>query len=260
MLDIIKKNKATYDLIGAEFSDTRDRLWPEMELLVKKYVKKNNKILDVGCGNARLLGRLNNVYYLGVDSSKELINQAKRKLGISYLPYGTQKLQATMGGNRSSKFINFKELDMLRLGKLQEKNFDIVFMFASFNHIPSKELRLKVLEDVKKLLKPAGLLIMTNWNLWQMGVKKNVWNCKIRRKKMPKNKKSDVGFKDVITFWESRRGNAGGELYYRAFTKRELRQLLRTAGFKIIENYYSDKGKKSRWYKARNIVSAARRL
>ena len=216
-LQIMQTTKNTYNLIGSEFSDTRDRVWPEMEGLVKKYVKQGDKVLDVGCGNGRLIEVLPKVDYLGVDSSKFLLGKIKNA--------------------------RVKNLDILELNKLGEDNFDVVFCFASFNHVASKKLRLKVLGEIKKLLKPGGRLIMTNWNMWQLGVRKSIWQSK------------KIGFKDVMTIWKSRDGKKSGEIYYRAFTRAELKRLLKKSGFKILENYYSQDGKQARWWSARNIVT-----
>lgn len=234
-LAIMKTTKNTYNLIGSEFSDTRDRIWPEMEELVNKYVKKGDKVLDVGCGNGRLLEVLPKVEYLGVDASDELIAQSKKKLRIKPAP-----LRLAGPGNYELRIekIDFKKLDILELNKL-DGEFDIVFCFASFNHIAGKEFKLKVLNDIRNLLKPGGLLIMTNWNMWQWGVKKNIWKSK------------KIGLKDVMTTWKSGDGKKSGEIYYRVFTRGELKRLLRRSGFKVLENYIS----KNR----RNIVTVGRK-
>ncbi len=254
-IKIIEITKSTYELIGSEFSNTRNRIWPEMKMLVKKYVKSNDNVLDIGCGNGRLIEILSQVNYLGIDGSKSLIDEARKKMEIVNLSINKQGLKLK---------INFKNLDILELNKLDGKNFDVVFMFASFNHIPSEELRLKVLNDIKSLLKPNGLLVMTNWNMWQIGVKKNIWNYKIKSWKSKVGsqklevKSQKLDFKDVMTVWRNGAGNKQGALYYRAFTKRELKRLFKKSGFKMLENYYSLDNKKVYWGKGKNIVSAVK--
>ena len=250
-LKIIQTTKKTYELIGSEFSDTRNRIWPEMELLVKQYIKIGDKILDIGCGNGRLVEVLGGVEYLGIDGSESLLRELKVKCQISN--------------------VKCQKLDMLELDKLEQKDFDVVFMFASFNHIPSEELRLKVLGDIKNLLKPGGLLIMTNWNMWQWGQKKTFWQYKIAmplKKLINKNnwkletlpigrqvENWKLKFKDVMTVWQSGDKKKKGELYYRVFTQGELKRLFKKSGFKILENYYSVDGKKTCWRKGKNIVT-----
>ncbi len=225
---ILEINRKTYDLIAEDFSDTRNRIWPEMRTLVKQYVKENDRVLDVGCGNGRFLEILPRVYYFGLDNSQSLIDQAKK----------------------NNKKANFLVGDMLGLDKLEMDKFDKVFMFAVFNHIPSHELRLKALVNIFKVLKPGGHLIMTNWNLWQKGQKKSVWNREITRE----------SFRDLMTVWQSGDKQRKGELYYRVFTCGELKKLFKQAGFEIVENYYSCGEKKCHWWNGRNILSVVKKI
>jgi len=247
---IIELNQQTYDLIANNFSATRDRPWPEMQTLIKKYVKNYQNILDLGCGNGRLLELIKNykINYLAIDSSKKLINQALKHLD-----------------NKTIKHLKaeFKYLNILNLSQLQPQKFNIIFMFAVFNHIPSKKIRLLILQHIKKLLKPNGLLIMTNWNLWNIKYKKNIWNYKLLKHSNIKSIRHidinslGLGFKDIITIWQSSDKQKYEPLYYRAFTKFELKKLLRQSGFKIIENYYSYNNQKTYQWKGKNIVSIA---
>lgn len=238
---ILETNATTYNLIARDFSLTRQNIWPEMNLLVKKYVKTGDRVLDLGCGNGRLVNILPAVDYLGIDNNHDLILNSKFIIQ-----------------NSSVKKINFFELDLLNLPKLTEQNFDICFMFASFNHLPSEELRLKVLTDIKNLLKPGGLLIMINWNLWNIFNKKNIWSNKFTNYKL-RITDYQLSFKDVLTTWQSGNKKKCGQLYYRAFTLIELKKLLSKTIYQISENYYSLDGQKSSFFRAKNIVTVAQK-
>ncbi len=242
-LKIIDITKNAYELIGGEFADTRNRVWPEIKFLVKKYVKQDDKILDLGCGNGRLLKSLPEVSYWGLDVGSVLLVQAEK-----------------LANELNFRRVNFERLDMLELNKLNENNFDVVFMLASFNHLPSQKLRLKVLVDIKKLLKPNGLLIMTNWNMWQWKYKKSIWYYKSSKikKQNQKIRGLKLGFKDVITVWQNGTGSKKVNLYYRAFTRRELKKMFRQTGFQILENYYSSDGHRTVSWRAKNIVTVGR--
>ena len=77
LLDIVEKN---YNNIAREFNETRKKeLWQEL-LNITKSIKDNDKILDVGCGNGRIIDALieKKIKYQGVDQSTELINLAKK--------------------------------------------------------------------------------------------------------------------------------------------------------------------------------------
>lgn len=260
---IIAVTKETYENIGVDFAETRSRPWPEMEILVEKYVKNGQKVLDLGCGNGRILEVLKykRIDYCGIDGSRALAGEARKKL---------ESFEIKKMGNARIEY-----LDVLDLPKLKQTDFDAVFMFASFNHIPSVELRVKILNDLNALLKTGGYLLMTNWNLWQLGRRrKNIWRCKLAWSAAGRERRvhnclmnkaafgsavENLEWRDIITWWEARDRSKRGALYYRAFHRRELKKLFSRTGFKVVENYYSLKGSKSHWWKAGNIVTVGKK-
>ena len=77
LLKIVHDN---YREIAAQFDVTRKKhIWPELENILAN-LSANSSILDVGCGNGRLLEALKdkNIKYLGVDNGEELIELAKK--------------------------------------------------------------------------------------------------------------------------------------------------------------------------------------
>ena len=76
LLALVKSN---YEEIADQFNQTRKKyLWPELIELTKE-IKTGDKILDVGCGNGRLLEAFRDkpVSYLGIDNNEKLINLAR---------------------------------------------------------------------------------------------------------------------------------------------------------------------------------------
>jgi len=210
--ELVDKTKNDFDKIADEFSKSRKDLWPELKKL-KRYVKGDEKILDLGCGNGRLfeifstqdrsvLGE-KKVDYTGIDISSKLIAKANKEYG-DY----------------------FKVGDMLSL-PFSDNYFDSIWSIAAFHHIPSKELRLKALKEMHRTLKKNGLVIMTCWNLYQFRYLKLI--LKFTFSKF--FKKSKLDFKDIFVPW----GKMGTNRYYHAFTKNELKNLFRNNGFKIQE-------------------------
>jgi ubiquinone/menaquinone biosynthesis C-methylase UbiE len=199
---LIKKTKADYDKISQSFSESRAQLWPELKEL-KKYVKKSERVLDLGCGNGRLLElfRNENIKYIGVDSSENLIKEAQKKYSE-----------------------RFKVVDILNL-PFDDNYFDSVWSIAVLHHIPSKELRLKVLKEIKRVLKRNGKVIITCWNLYQLRYLRILLKSTIRKILGL----SRLDFKDAFLSWQ----NTGVQRYYHAFTKRELKKLFQKAGFKV---------------------------
>lgn len=207
LLLVVKRN---YEAIAVDFDLTRKKeVWPKMRELAE-VVNNNDKVLDVGCGNGRLLEVFVNkkIKYLGIDNSETLIKIAK--------------------GNYSNN--EFQVGNILSLDQGPENNFDYVFCLAVLQHIPSRELRLQALRQMKSKLAPGGTLIISVWNLWKNKkyrplIFKNYWLKIIGRNKL--------GFNDLLFPWVNNRGEKGSERYYHAFTKKELKKLARLAGLKL---------------------------
>jgi len=265
---LIELNKNSYEKIAEQFSETRFFPWTEIENAVQKYIKPGNKILDLGCGNGRLLKSLEktqNFSYVGLDNCSALIKKAQSSFLSSQAPFLSfpQALSCPNGKlKRESRNVFFICGNILDLSQFTDNKFDVVFMVASFHHIPNKKLREKLLQDIKRILKPGGFLIMTNWNLWQIGAKKSIWSGvmsfrgprqakRCRRTRNPVfNKLNNILHKDILIFWQNK-----FPLYYHAFTLAELKKILRQAEFKILENYYVKQGKKARWWNGYNILT-----
>jgi 2-polyprenyl-3-methyl-5-hydroxy-6-metoxy-1,4-benzoquinol methylase len=229
VIRINEKNKESYNKVAKHFSATRSYLWHDLTPFID-YIQDGDKVLDVGCGNGRLLSLLKgkSVKYLGVDFSENLIAEAKQK-------------------NPGSEF---KVLDIHELGKLGER-FDVVFCVSVLNHFPFKDQK-KIIQNIGSVLKTGGHLLLVNWNMWNLGKKKNVW------KQLLKNPVKFMfrGGRGIWTKWQG--GSDVVDLYYYAFNKKHLRNLLKSNGFEVIKNYYSHKGGHSSWLFGDNIVTVAR--
>ncbi|MEI6835292.1 MAG: class I SAM-dependent methyltransferase [Candidatus Falkowbacteria bacterium] len=211
LLQIVQDN---YREIAAQFDATRKKyIWPELSRVLGG-LEDGDSILDVGCGNGRLLENLKNkkLFYLGVDSSKELIELAK----INY------------PGS------DFKVADILELNKTISKKFNLVISVAVLHHLPSQKLRLQALEQLKFLAAPHGQIIFSVWRLWdnkkyRRYLFKNIWQKIIF--------KSGLDFGDLLFPWKNNQGEAISERYYHAFTKSGLRRLLKAAKFRHYKLY-----------------------
>lgn len=197
-------------MTAQEFSDTRFRIWGELKSFIK-YLKPGDKVLDLGCGNGRLFQLFKNqsIDYVGVDNSQSLIDLAKKK-------------------NPEAKFILADALNLPFSGQ----EFDVVFSIAMLHQIPSDELRIKALEEMKRVLKNKGTFVLTCWNLWQLKLilKYKLWYLLFGFKKKGFDKN------DVFIPWKAKKGLVV-ERYYHAFTLKELSQLVKKAGLEIVEKY-----------------------
>lgn len=208
--NILRLVKRNYNEIAAGFNATRKKeIWPQIREFASK-VKDNERVLDAGCGNGRLLEALKDkqIYYLGIDNSSELIKMAKKN-------YPRHE---------------FREADILNLEDISENNFDHIFCLAVLPHIPTSELRIVFLKNLAAKLKPSGRIIISVWNLGRVPKYRRMIfkNCLL---KLFGAYRPEV--RDLIFPWKDSSGQAVSDRYYHAFTRRELRKLSLSAGLRI---------------------------
>ena len=219
LLNIVKNN---YEEIAEHFSETRKKeIWPELKKISSE-VKENQNILDLGCGNGRLIDAFDKkINYFGIDQSEALIKLAKER----YPNY------------------SFITGDALALSKinLKEKNFpqkfDYIFSIAVLQHIPGKQKRIELIKSLKNNLNPKGKVVFSNWNMWEIPKYKKLIYKTFLLKLIGKN---SLDFGDVVFDWKDNTGKITSRRYYHAFTKKDLKKLFKKSGFKV-EKIYKDK-------------------
>ena len=209
--NLLKLVHDNYNEIAADFNTTRKKeIWPEM-LLFTKNIKDGDRVLDLGCGNGRLIEALKDkkIEYLGIDNSESLIKFASD----NYPGY------------------RFIVSDILNLDIIQGEKFDYIFCLATLQHLPSRELRVQALRSMKNSLSEDGKIIISNWNMWAIRkyyflIIKSFFNKIIF--------KNNLEFGDIIFPWKNSKGQETSERYYHAFRKNELSRLAKLAGFSNI--------------------------
>lgn len=201
---LLERTRQDYNLIAEQFSSSRRFIWKGLEPLYH-YALPKDKVLDLGCGNGRLLQIFKeiDIKYTGVDSSEKLIEIAKKTYPNAI----------------------FQVADALHL-PFPNNDFDKIFSVAVLHHIPSKALRLQFLEGVKKVLKPEGLLILTVWDLYRW----RGWKLILKFSILKLLGRSKLDFKDIFVPW-----GKTCQRYIHCFTNKELKNLVEKAGFKIKE-------------------------
>ncbi|MDO8754187.1 MAG: class I SAM-dependent methyltransferase, partial [Anaerolineales bacterium] len=182
-------------------------------------------VLDLGCGNGYFLREVSRRGHkqtlLGVDFSLPLLRDAESAPGVSFraadlnqLPVISDQLLIT---------------DIVRVGDY----WSLITCFATLHHIPSTEIRLDILRMVKKLLKPNGRFILSNWQFLN--------SEKLKARIQPWAKvglsNSDVDEGDYLLDWRS-----GGEglRYVHHFSVEELLALAGQAGMRVSDSFLSD--------------------
>jgi len=200
---LLQKTKEDYNSIADDFSRTREKTWEEIEFLFRDYLKAGDKILDLGCGNGRYfpLFKEKKVEYFGIDFSEKII-----EIAINKYPEA-----------------NFQRRDGLNL-PFPKNFFDKIYSIATLHHIPSEELRIQFLKEIKRALKPKGLLILTVWKFHQF---KEI-HLLLKYIILKLIGKSKLDWKDMFEPWGKKI-----ERYYHWFSKKELEKLAKEANFKI---------------------------
>lgn len=214
-LKLLTKTKDDYNNIAELFSRTRSYL-PNDIIALKEYAKPKENILDLGCGNGRLVDLFEgmNISYTGADDSKELVRIAKKNHPAN----------------------DFVVVDPLKL-EFSDNEFDTVFCLSVFHHIPSTELRLEYLKEIWRVIKPGGTLILTVWNMWRKpGMYLRIILDGIMHPKLDLD--------DTFYPFKDGSGKVLANRYIHCFHEDELIKLLMEAGFEVSLVDFQKRGKK----------------
>ena len=208
---LVSKVTCDYNKMADEWSRKRWKL-PSDIIALKSYAKSGDKILDLGCGSGYLfeLFDSSDFEYSGVDVSKGQIENCKKK-------YPSGNFQISKADS-----LNFSD-----------SNFDIIYCLSTIHHVPSEEKRAEFLNEIKRVLKPNGTLIMTVWNLASHLGDKMVDEPDFSGK---------VDTNDYfVPFNIGEEGQTVGR-YIHCFSTDELADLISNAGFNITERKLVDRG------------------
>jgi ubiquinone/menaquinone biosynthesis C-methylase UbiE len=205
---ILRDTEQGYDSMAVKFSDTRKHFWRGLEFIAG-YAKNGDKLLDFGCGNGRLLELFadKKIDYCGTDVSEKLIELAQQK-------YASVRFFKTNPSQTSLAFT--------------DEFFNTIYSIAVFHHFPSQKYREDIARELYRVTQKEGYIIITVWNLWQKKYIKSIlcnWKNKIFGKSILDWNDCYISFTD----------NAGNKFqrFHHAFTKRELKNLFKGAGFEV---------------------------
>lgn len=243
---ILERTAQSYRTIAPQFSYSREKSWADSNLLAS-YVNDGDSVLDVGCGNGRLLQSLGDksIRYVGMDSNPAFI-------AIAHSRFPKQR------------FVLGEMTALSSAEELSGKTFNAIFCIAALHHLPSEQLRLEALRQMRLLLAPGGRLLMTNWNLFRPTLReKSFWRYAFKRigtnneewmqnVGLPKNA---FGWRDLVTYW--RKESSDQLLYYYTFRAGDVARLCREVGLYRVESWYSAHGKQAHWWNGHNILTIA---
>ncbi|GAV59303.1 Methyltransf_11 domain-containing protein [Cephalotus follicularis] len=136
--DIEKKYvHRVYDAIAPHFSSTRFAKWPKVSTFLKT-LPSGSLVLDAGCGNGKYLGLSPECFFVGCDISAPLINICADR-GHEVLVADAVKLPYRTGFG------------------------DAAISIAVLHHLSTKSRRKKAIEELVRVVKKGGLVLITVW-------------------------------------------------------------------------------------------------
>lgn len=155
-----------------------------------KYIEKSDIVLDLGCGNGQ--------------NSIKASRYAKEVIGVDI----DESLLAIAQKSTQAKNIDFKKLDLEERLPFKNSSFDKILFLDVLEHLEKRD---QTLQEVKRILKPSGLLFL--------------------------------GVPNSQTSWKRLQRSAGVCSYSDSdhkieFSQKAIRQLLKKHNFKIIHFGY----------------------
>lgn len=202
-----------YDDIAEHFSNTRYNAWPNVEKFLLD-LEDGSLVCDVGCGNGKYMKVNKNVQVIGCDRSEKLLEICVSKsfevllCDALILPY----LYNLYLYNRSNIFDN-------------------VISIALLHHLSTPSHRLRVIEEIIRILKPKGKGLLYAWAYEQKETKRKFesqdcyvpWNLQSNYIKKDVKEKEDVVLNRYCHVFHE--GEL--EIYFEKFSN-----------VKILESYY----------------------
>ncbi len=223
-------NREFYQTFSDSFSSTRYQVQPGVSRILQT-IPSESVILDLGCGNGNIMKELAKINfsgsYFGVDFSEALIRNC-------------QQVYEDLRG-KAVFHADFSIFDLVQPSWDVIPNvggWEIILAFAVLHHIPGKEIRKEVFQNIYTLLKPAGKFIFSVWqpqNSQRMVKRFQSWDRVGLRE-------ADVEQGDVLLDWkaEEMKSDKMGYRFVHIFDQAELEKLAAETGFSIEDSFYSD--------------------
>ena len=225
---LLALNREFYQTFASFFSATRMRLQPGVKKILDNTPLDAN-ILDLGCGNGELARSLahrsHEGLYFGLDFSSTLLEIAHEGLAdYQNFRFFQEDLASPDWDFRVKQFT----------GKyIPNAQFDFIFSFAVFHHIPGSHNQIQSFQKIHKLLKPGGRLIHSNWQFLN--------SERLKKRIQPWSTihltPEDIDPGDYLLDW---RQGGYGLRYVHHFNENELTSLAQKTGFKVLRVFYSD--------------------
>lgn len=209
-------NRDFYRATASEFDATRQKAWRGWERLLAEIDLPVESALDLGCGNGRfalfLAARQAQPFrYIGVDSSADLLAQARRQLAE------VGKVDAML-----------IERDIV-LAALPRHSARLVTLFGLIHHVPGFARRRELIAAAAACVAPGGYLALAAWRFYEQE--------RFRRRIVPWGGDIAVERHDYLLDW--RRGPRALR-YCHYVDDEEHAELVAASGLSVIADFRAD--------------------
>ncbi|XP_036393127.1 probable tRNA methyltransferase 9B [Megalops cyprinoides] len=132
---------SVYERIAPYFNDSRYKAWPKVRQFLLEQ-EPGSIVADVGCGNGKYLNINDDVFKLGCDVCRPLVDAAR------------------------SQGYEVQVCDGLRL-PYRDGCFDAVLSIAVIHHLSTKERRIRAIREMARTLRVGGRLMIYVWAMEQ---------------------------------------------------------------------------------------------
>lgn len=182
--------KQIYEYIASEFNVTRAYKWNWITDFINS-LPKNSLIYDIGCGSGRNMDYLN-YQFIGFDNCESFIELCRNK-GLK---------------------VYYSEITDIRI---RDNSADALICIATFHHLSTYDNRIKALQELKRIVKINGKILLSVW-----------------AKDQPKKTRITFDkYGDNIVFWKKKYPR-----YYYIFELDELKLLIDEVGLNIDNEFY----------------------
>ena len=189
-------------------------LWRSEEIVFSQVFRREDALLEIGCGAGRIglgLWELGYRCVLGTDYSREMI-QAGRDLA--------RKLEYA---------VPFRVADATKL-PFEDDLFDgAVFGFNGLMQIPGRRLRRAALGEAKRVIKPGGKFVFTTHDR-DVGSKAGFWACE--RKRWNEGEQNDR----LVEFGDRLVETDHGEIFIHIPNRAEVLEDIEATGWQLCED------------------------
>lgn len=204
--NMLEVTKVTYDEISDDWDSKRRYSWKPVVNFVEAIEFKDKKsFLDIGCGGGRDL--------------ELALSKGFLKENIKGCDYSKGQVKVVL-----DKGFDCKVCDMQNLS-FENSSFDVITCIAAFHHLLNRKYMIKALNEIKRVLKNDGVVLLSNWfpdlDFIKSQEIKGKFHFVDNNRKIVK-----VTYKKNDTFYDR---------YYYLFDEKELKDLVLECGF-LIDN------------------------